>query len=179
MLLQDCIILDVHGFLPLLHAALIVSSLLHLLGPLLDLSHRQSFFYRLIIQFQLQLGIIERQQGTGVAHVQGVVMQTQLYLGGQLQQPQEIGNGSALLADALAEPFLCELVLVDEFAEGECNLNGVQVLALDILDQRHLSHLAVVGRADIGRHRLQSRQQSCAVTSLTRNDLVSIFTDAA
>ena len=43
----------------LLSAAFIVSSLLHLLGTLLDLPYRQALLDRFIIQLELQFGVIE------------------------------------------------------------------------------------------------------------------------
>ena len=114
-----------------------------------------------------------------MAHVQRVVMQSQLHLGGQFEQTQEVGDGGAFLADALAQPFLGEVVLVDKFPEGQRDFDGVQVLTLDVLDERHLGHLAVVGRSDVGRNGVQPGQQRCAVATFTRDDLVGVVAHAA
>ena len=69
-----------------------------------------------------------------MSHVNSMVMQAQLHLGGQLEQAQEIGDSGALLADALAQAFLRQVILVDKFPESERDLDGIEVLALDVLD---------------------------------------------
>ncbi len=109
-----------------------------------------------------------------MTHVDALVAKSELHFGGQLEQAQEVGHGGAFLADALAEAFLCEVVLVDELAECKGYLNGVEVLALDILDQGHLGELAVVGRANIGRHRCQSGFYGGAVASFAGDYLIGI-----
>ena len=157
----------------------LVSSLLHLLGALFHLAHRQVFLDGLVIELELLFRVIEREQRPGVAHVHGVVTQTQLHLGGQFEQAQEVGDCGALLADALAQALLRQVILIDEFAQGERDFDGVQVLALDVLDERHLGDLAVIGGAHIGGHRVQACQQGGTIASFTRDDLIGIVTHAA
>ena len=105
-------------------------------------------------------------------HVEFFVAQAKLNLGWQIEQTQEVGNSSAFLADALAQSLLCEVILVDEFTEGEGNLNGVEVLALNILDESHLGELGVVSVAYIGWHAVELCDFCSTVASLSRNYLV-------
>ena len=107
-----------------------------------------------------------------MAHVETAVAQAQLHLGGQPQQAEEIGHSGAFLADALAQAFLRQVVLVYEFAERQGNFNGIEVLALDILDKGHLGQFHVVGRTDVRRHRLQPGEHRGTVAPFAGYDLV-------
>ena len=73
-------------------------------------------------------------------------------------------------------PYSCRQLLlrqpvgIDQLAEGEGDLDRIEVLALDILDQRHLHYLVVIHGADIGGDRLQLYQPGSAVAALTADD---------
>ncbi len=54
-------------------------------------------------------------------------------------------------------------------AEGD--LDGVEVLALDVLDDRHLQHGLGVGLADVGRHAAEPGALGRAEAALARDDL--------
>ena len=51
-----------------------------------------------------------------MAHVHQAVAQSELHLGRKAEQTQEVGHCGAFLADALRQPLLGEVVLVDELA---------------------------------------------------------------
>ncbi|GFI67386.1 hypothetical protein IMSAG192_00914 [Muribaculaceae bacterium] len=87
-----------------------------------------------------------------MSHVDTLVAQAELHLSRKFQQSQEVGYRGTFFPDAFAESFLGQSVLVDELLECECDFNGVEVFALDILNERHLGELAVVGRAYICGH---------------------------
>ena len=55
---------------------------------------------------------------------------------------------------------------------GQCDLDGIQILTLDILHQRHLHHTLVFHRADIGGECLQTCFLRCSPTTFTCDDLV-------
>ena len=112
-----------------------------------------------------------------MAHVQHLVPQSQLNLGGQFEQTQEVGNRCTVLADALAQAFLGQVVLVYEFAEGECDFNRVQVFSLDVLDQRHLGEFAVIDRADIGGNGVKASQLGSPETAFARYYLIGVGAD--
>ena len=58
------------------------------------------------------------------------------------------------------------------------NFNGVEVFALNVLNECHFGQLAVVGGAHIGRHGFESGKFGGAVAALTRNDLVGVWPHA-
>ena len=112
-------------------------------------------------------------------HVEPAVTQSELHLGRKLQQAQKIGNGGALFAYAVAEPLLCEIILLNKFFESKGNLNGVKVFALNVLNESHLGQLTVVGSAHIGGHSVKTRELSSTEAAFTRDNLVGIVADAA
>src|SRR5690606_41012789 len=57
---------------------------------------------------------------------------------GQAQEAQRVGDGGAILADLLGERVLAVAVLLHQSIEGLRELDGVQILALDVLDEREL-----------------------------------------
>ncbi len=63
----------------------------------------------------------------------------------QLEQPHAIGDGRPALADLLRNVLLPQAEFLGEPGEGERFFNRVEVLALEVLDERQLQHL-LVGR---------------------------------
>jgi hypothetical protein len=66
---------------------------------------------------------------------------------GQFEQPQRIGHRRAALADLGRDVLLRELELFRELRVAVRLLDGVQIFALQIFDERQLQHRAVVGLA--------------------------------
>ena len=65
----------------------------------------------------------------------------------QLEQAQRVGHHGAALADLGRHFFLRELKLLDELRVALRLFDRVEVLALEILDQRQFEHGAVIGLA--------------------------------
>jgi hypothetical protein len=57
-------------------------------------------------------------------------------------------------------------------AEG--NFDGIQVFALNVLDECHFQHLLVVGLAYVGRNAVQAGQLAGLQAALARNELVRV-----
>ena len=55
---------------------------------------------------------------------------------GQPQQPDIVGNRRAILPDRLRDLFLGQTEIVGEAAVGRGLLDGIEILALNVLDQR-------------------------------------------
>ena len=87
-----------------------------------------------------------------MAHVYLLVFQSHLYLGGELQQTHIVSDGSAALADALRNLGLRHARCLGQVLIGQGNLNGIQVIALDILNQCHLHHVLVLDGTDVSRY---------------------------
>ena len=81
-----------------------------------------------------------------------VVLQRHLHLGRQLQQAQVVGNGGAALAHTLCHLVLCHALTLQQMLVGQCNLNVVEILALDVLYESHLHHVLVGDGAYVGRN---------------------------
>ena len=75
---------------------------------------------------------------------------------GEVEEAQGVGDGGAGLADALGDLFLGEAGFVGEGAVGEGFFDGVEVGALEVLDEGHLAHFEVGGGADEGGYFLES-----------------------
>jgi hypothetical protein len=75
----------------------------------------------------------------GVAHTDIASQQHLPNCLGQVEQSQQVGDMAAGFADQLADNFLAMAVTVHQLAEGSSFFDRVQVLALDVLNQRDLS----------------------------------------
>ena len=95
-----------------------------------------------------------------------------LYRIGQVQQTQQVGGCAARTADGLCRLLVGVIELVDQTLDGACLFQRVQVLALDVLDQRQGQCVFVADLLDDHRHRGQLGQRGRAETALTRDDLV-------
>ena len=69
--------------------------------------------------------------------------------------------------------------MVDEFAEGEGNFNGIEVLALNVFDERHLGEFAVVSGAHVSRHSVEPSHSGSAIASFARDNLIGVGAGAA
>ena len=87
-----------------------------------------------------------------MAHVYLLVFQGHLHLGRELQQAHVVGDGGAALADALRNLGLRHARCLGQVLIGQGNLDGIQVLALNILNQRHLHHVLVLDCTDVSRY---------------------------
>ena len=83
------------------------------------------------------------------------LLERQLHLVGQLEQPHVVRDGRAFLAHLFREGVLRQVALVDQALHSERDLYGVEILALDILHEGHGVQVLVVHLADIGREARQ------------------------
>ena len=88
----------------------------------------------------------QRQQRTRVAHRQRARREVRAHFVGQLQQPQEVGDRAAVLADGRGDLVLRQPELVRQPLIGQRLVDRVQVLALDVLDERQLEQLTALSR---------------------------------
>jgi hypothetical protein len=91
----------------------------------------------------------------------------------QLEQTQRIGHGGAVLADALGQVLLREAVLVEQSLVRLRFLDWIQVLALQVLDERQCEGLARGGVAHHHRNLLEPGTLGSPPAPLTRNDRVA------
>ena len=94
-----------------------------------------------------------------------------LNVGGQFQQAQSVGHHGAALADFGRDFLLRELELLDELGVTLGFFDGIEVLALEVLDERQFQHGAVVGLAEDDRHLGQAEQLGRPPAAFARNQL--------
>ena len=66
----------------------------------------------------------------------------------QFQQPQRVGHDGAAFADLAGDFLLGELELFGQLRVAVGFLDGVEIFALEIFDERQFQHRAVIGLAD-------------------------------
>ena len=92
--------------------------------------------------------------------------------GGEIQQPEGIGDGAAGLAHTLGRLLLGHVIRLDEGSEAGGLLHGVQIFPLEVFNQGQLHDLAVVRLDDQHRHLVQTGLPGGAPAALTGDDLV-------
>ena len=91
----------------------------------------------------------------------------------QFQQTQQVRHASARTANRLSGLFVRHVELEDEPLQRAGLFQGVQVFALNVLDERHRHRSAVRHLANENRHLREARQLRSAPAAFTRNDFVA------
>lgn len=89
-------------------------------------------------EFQALFGIGDREKRAAMAGREAALFDQVLDHGFQLQEAQRVGDGSAILSGALGDMLLSEIELIGEALECAGLFHGIQIFALEILDERHL-----------------------------------------
>ena len=95
-------------------------------------------------------------------------------LGRQLQQAQQVGHRGARTADRIGGLRVGEVEFVDQALQRDGFLQRIEVFALDVLDQRHRDHGAVVDFAHHHRDLGQAGQLRRAPAAFAGDDLVAL-----
>ena len=93
-----------------------------------------------------------------MSHAEGARGKELLHPVGQLEQPERVGDARPVPADALADLLLCQPELLDEPSIALGLLEGVEVGALEVLDQGQLEGLGRRDVTDHGRDLVQARE---------------------
>ena len=108
-----------------------------------------------------------------MAHVDTLVAEAELDFGRKFEQAQEVGDGGTFFANSFAQAFLREGILVDELLESQGYFDGVEVFALNVLDESHFGQLGFVGRADIGGYGGKTGKFGGTISALSGYDLIA------
>jgi hypothetical protein len=100
-----------------------------------------------------------------------------LYTGGELEQPQGIGNRSTALADPSADLVVGVVEFVDELLIRRCLLKGIQILSMKIFHKRLLQAVDIGGCLNQDGHTLQTRAARSAPPTLPGDELKFTGTD--
>src|SRR5581483_5722394 len=140
---------------------------------LFDLADRQLLGGRAEGERALGLLVTEREQGPTVSRLDPALREELLNLGGEREQADGVRDVRPGDPEALRQRLLLEAELLQQLSERLGELDRVQVLPVDVLDQRLAEGVRVVALAyDRGDGR-ESRQAGRAQAPLPRDELVS------
>ena len=105
-----------------------------------------------------------------MTHLNLLLFDAHLDLCRQFEQTQVVGYCGAFLAHALRHALLRQVVFVHQTLVCQRDLDGIQILTLDVLNESPFHHLLVLGGADICRDTLQTGYLTRAETTLTGDD---------
>src|SRR6185437_16143546 len=117
------------------------------------------------------LRAVERQEGTRVTHLERAVHEQILYRRGKVQQAQEVRRRTARPADRSRGSFMGHAEFVGEALQAAGLLEWIEILALDVLDQRHRRRGFIGHVANEHRNSLETGHPCGAEASLAGNDL--------
>ena len=140
--------------------------------------HRESFRGDPVGEFEL----VRRRQsekGAGVTHLQSAIDEHLPNSSGKLQQAQDVRNRASRTPDGIGCGLVRHPEVIDEPLDAGGFLDGVEVFALDVLDERHRKRRFIRDIPDQHRHFFQSRLLGRSPSSLASDDLVSVRADRA
>ena len=114
-----------------------------------------------------------------MAHADEAHLEVVLHFCGEFEEAELVGHGNAVLAHAPGKFVLGEAALVHQPLIAEGQFDGVQILALDILDDGHFQHALFIGILDICGNHIQARHDAGAVAALTADYLVVLVAGLA
>jgi hypothetical protein len=126
---------------------------------------------RLARQLLHRRAVLGPEERTAVPLAEAALFDQVEHLGRELEQAERVGDGRAVLADALGDRVLGVPVLVAEALERACGLDRVQVLALQVLHQRRLERALRGELAHEDRDVLQPGPLRGSPAPLARDDL--------
>ncbi|MNM79664.1 hypothetical protein D3C81_916040 [compost metagenome] len=97
----------------------------------------------------------------------------------QRNQAQEVSHGHPRLAHGVGNLLLGQLELLLQALQGHGLLDRIEVLALDVLDQRHGDRRLVADLAHQRRNAFQAGQLAGAPAAFAGDDLVALAIDRA
>jgi hypothetical protein len=116
---------------------------------------------------------IEAHEGFGMAKAELVGYNELQDLLRKFEETEEVGDRGAVFAGALRHLFLGESEFAGEALVGVGLLDGIEILALEVLDDRDLHCLLVRDLADDGRDRGLACLLGSAPSALTGDELVA------
>ena len=108
-----------------------------------------------------------------MTHLERALLDERTHRLGQLQQAQQIADRRAGASDRLRRLLVRHLKLIDEARQSARFLQRIQVLALNVLDERNGDCRLIGNLADNGWDLGKARQLRRTPTPLTGNDLVA------
>ena len=117
----------------------------------------------------------DTEQGLGVAGGQLALAEVALDLGLQREQADAVRDGRARLAQAVGDGFLREAEVTHERGEAEGLVDGIEVGALEVLDEGEHGARSVGGLEDAGGDGRLAEQLERAEAPLAGDELIPFF----
>jgi hypothetical protein len=143
------------------------------LGQSFDLANRETLGDDLLCDSALNFGR-EPEQAAGVALAEAALSDQILDVGRQLEEPQEIGDGATVLTRTVADILVTEVQFLCQALEGQGGLNRIEILALDVLDERDFEEAVILDFANYHRDGLQLGELGRSPSALSGDKLVSV-----
>ena len=117
---------------------------------------------------------VKRQQSARVTHLEVAREEHLLHRLAQLEQAQQIGRRAARTADRACRGLVRHAEFLGQTMQAARLLERIQVLALDVLDQRHRRRRFVRDLADEHRDDVEAGEAGGADAPLAGDDLVAL-----
>jgi len=128
----------------------------------------------LVSQGDLLFRRFEGEKGAGVSHGEAVFGNKLLHLEGEPEEAQHVGDGGPVFAGALGDLLVGQVEFAVETLEGVGDFDGVEVFALDVLDESDF-HEAVVGDVlDNDGHVMKAGDAGGAKAAFTGDELIAV-----
>ena len=129
--------------------------------------------------FTLERLALKGEERPYLPHAEDAVREKCLHGGGEPQKADAVGDRRSAARNAAGKLFLREFELAAEALVGTRFFDGVQILALEVLYERHLGELGIRCNAKHRRDFGKPRELCRAQAALTRNQFVCTAADVA
>ena len=139
---------------------------------LLSCANRQPLIHNLLCK-SLNLSLVRQsQQGTSVTSGENTRRNATLHQSRQLQQTNRVRNLGARTTNTLSQLLLSSVELLHELLVCRRLFNGVQLTAVQVLQQGVTEQVAVFSLTNNRRDGAQASRLSCAPAALTHDQLI-------
>ena len=129
--------------------------------------------------FTLERLALKGEEGAYLPGREDAVREKCLYGCGQAQKAYTVGDRRAAACDAAGKLFLREFELAGEALVGTRLFDGVQILTLEVLDERHLGKLGIRRNAKYGGDFREPRELCRTQAALACDEFVRAAADIA
>ena len=139
---------------------------------LLGRTNRQALIHNLLCE-SLNLSLVRQsQQGTSVTSGENTRRNATLHQSRQLQQTNRIRNLGARTTNALSQLLLSSIELLHELLVRRRLFNGVQLTAVQVLQQGITEKIAIFGLTNNRRDGAQASRLGCTPAALTHDQFI-------
>ena len=146
--------------------------LLRLADQRFGLANRERTGNDVAREAQLDRLVANPEQGARVSHRQRARREVRAHFLWQAQEPHVVGDRRTILPDGVGNLLLCEMEVVGETTIGLRLFDRIEILALDVLDQRDRQQLIFGNVANDNRYFQEAGALRCPPATFAGHDLV-------